>query len=362
MADNPDITAGTASVAAGTKAVTGVGTFWNTDEIRSGDLFASDGYPGARIDTVNSDTSITLRDNWRGSSLAAGSSYYIRYQPDGSRYAALLAAVRKILTQPILTAFAGLTGAADTIAYFSSATTMATVSFKLWARSFLGMTMAADKLPFGTGVNTMGLADFTQAGRDLIGDVDAAAQRTRLGAVAGPGSSVDGNLALFSGTTGKLIKDGGQVTAAGLALLNAIGTPAADRLLYLTGANAAAVATLTPLARNVLATNTVAAMAIAMGYQFSGNFASGYIKRPDGTIRVWGQTTGDTTTAFATAMPGTVLSHGATLQDANTASNEAASIQASAVTGTGITWRPRFIVVGTIGVAIQTYKWWAEGI
>lgn len=137
MADNPDITAGTASVAAGTKAVTGVGTFWSTDEIRSGDLFASDGYPGARIDTVNSDTSITLRDNWRGSSLPAGSSYYIRYQPDGSRYAALLAGVRKILSLPNLTALSGLVGAAGRIPIFTGPGTMSTV----------------DKLDLVTGVN-----------------------------------------------------------------------------------------------------------------------------------------------------------------------------------------------------------------
>lgn len=38
--------------------------------------------------------------------------------------------------------------------------------------------------------------------------------------VTGPASSGDGNLALFNGTTGKVIKDGGVVTAAGLALLD----------------------------------------------------------------------------------------------------------------------------------------------
>ena len=38
--------------------------------------------------------------------------------------------------------------------------------------------------------------------------------------VTGPASSGDGNLVLFNGTTGKIIKDGGTVTAAGLALLD----------------------------------------------------------------------------------------------------------------------------------------------
>ena len=40
------------------------------------------------------------------------------------------------------------------------------------------------------------------------------------GDVVGPASSTDGHLALFDGTSGKLIKDGGAVTAAGLALLD----------------------------------------------------------------------------------------------------------------------------------------------
>ena len=38
--------------------------------------------------------------------------------------------------------------------------------------------------------------------------------------VSGPASSGDGNIALYNGTTGKVIKDGGTVTAAGLALLD----------------------------------------------------------------------------------------------------------------------------------------------
>ncbi|MBB3144949.1 hypothetical protein FHS21_001350 [Phyllobacterium trifolii] len=212
MAENPDITDGTVSVTTGTKAVTGVGTLWSTYGILPGDTFGSDGYARARIESVNSDTSITLRDNWRGPTLAAGSSYWIRYQADASRYSALLGAVRKILTQPILTAFSGLTAAADKLPYFTGANTMALVDFKVWARSFLGLTMAADKLPYGTGANTMDLVDFkawarsmlgltpaankgifftsgtaaalfdlTAAGRAIAGGADAAAQLTALG-------------------------------------------------------------------------------------------------------------------------------------------------------------------------------------
>lgn len=212
MADNPDITGGTVSVTAGTKIVTGVGTLWSTYGLLPGDMFGSDGYPTARIDTIDSDTSITLKDNWRGETLAASASYFIRYQADSSRYSALLGAVRKILNQPILTALAGLTGAADTISYFTGASTMATVAFKAWARSFLGLTpaanklayfdtansaalvdfkawarsllgltIAADKLPYGTGADTMALADLTAYARTLLDDPNASAAQTTLG-------------------------------------------------------------------------------------------------------------------------------------------------------------------------------------
>ncbi|WP_457299178.1 hypothetical protein [Phyllobacterium sp. P5_D12] len=213
MADNPDYQVGTIAITTGTKALTGVLTLWTTAGLEKGDQFGVDGYPLARIDTVDSDGGITLLDNWRGPTLAAGTPYFIRYQAD-SRFIALLTQVRKLLSQPILTAFSGLTAAADKLPYFTGASTMALVDFKTWARSFLGLTMAADKLPYGTGANTMDLVDFkawarsmlgltpaankgvyftsgtaaalfdlTAAGRALAGAADAAAQKTALSLV-----------------------------------------------------------------------------------------------------------------------------------------------------------------------------------
>lgn len=227
MAENTDIFDGTVSVTTGTKAVTGVGTLWLSAGIQSGDLFGSDGHPRARIDTVNSNTSITLKDNWRGPTLAAGSAYWIRYQADSSRYSALLGQVRKMLSQASVSALSALTGVTDKIPYFIDANTMGLADFKSWARSLFGLTMAADKLPYGTGANTMGLTDFTAAGR---------------------------------------------------ASVNIIGTAAADKLAYFTGASGSAITDFTTTGRAVAgAANAGAALSAIGGYSTSGGVLIGNV-------------------------------------------------------------------------------------
>ncbi len=63
--------------------------------------------------------------------------------------------------------------------------------------------------------------------------------------VTGPASAGDGNLALFDGTTGKVIKDGGAVTAAGLALLDDASAAAQATTLGLGTGNSPVFAALT---------------------------------------------------------------------------------------------------------------------
>lgn len=188
---NPDYNVGTVSITENTKVLTGVGTMWLSADLEKGDQFGFDGYAPARIDTINNDGSITLLDTWRGPTLTT-SPYFIRYQADGSGLTGQSVALRRMLSQPLLSAFAGLSAAADKLMYFTGANTMALVDFKGWARSLLGLTPAANKGIYFTDANTAAtyditaqgraaLANITAAGNALIDDVDASAMLTTLG-------------------------------------------------------------------------------------------------------------------------------------------------------------------------------------
>lgn len=229
--------------------------------------------------------------------------------------------------------------------------------------SISSLALQAGDICYATGASTLQRLPIGAANQALVvsGGLPSWATLPNTGNVTGAASSVDGDLALFSGTTGKILKDGGPITAAGLANVNVTGAPVANGLVYLTSTTAAAITTLSSLARSLIAGTTGSAMWTTMGGVFSGNATSGYLVRPDGTIRVWGQSSNDTTTPFGTAMPNAVLSHGANATNANTSTSEIVSIEASAITTTGITWRPRYSNGGAVGVASQTYKWWAEG-
>ncbi|GGA47256.1 hypothetical protein [Pelagibacterium lentulum] len=62
-------------------------------------------------------------------------------------------------------------------------------------------------IPRGPAGDIDGVTPFWQT--RITNDADAEAARTGLGAVGGPASAVDDHIALFDGTTGKLIKDSG---------------------------------------------------------------------------------------------------------------------------------------------------------
>jgi hypothetical protein len=106
-----------------------------------------------------------------------------------------------------------------------------------------GLVSAANKLPYFTGSGAAALADFTAVARTLLAAATAAAQRTALGVVIGTDvQAQNNNLTAISGLTSQ-----------------------ADRIAYFTGHGTAALATLTAVARTLLAAATQADQRTALG-------------------------------------------------------------------------------------------------
>lgn len=108
-----DITAGTITITNGSTAVTGVGTSWLASDLRQGDIIlwidGGDGFQTPIIQTVNSNTSITLANSWTGPTLT-GVAYRIRYQWDSSRVSAQSRQLIELLDNGNVLALSGLTG------------------------------------------------------------------------------------------------------------------------------------------------------------------------------------------------------------------------------------------------------------
>lgn len=139
MAIKNDYQAGTVSIANGSTALTGAGgAMWVAADIQPGDTLKVQNLD-AIVASVNSNTSITLKEPWTGDTLSA-SPYAIRYQPDGSRFTAALRDLVTAIGGGSLAALQAVTGAANKLPYFNSASTMVTTDLTAEARTILAST------------------------------------------------------------------------------------------------------------------------------------------------------------------------------------------------------------------------------
>lgn len=174
---------GTASIAAGSIAVVGVGgTSWLTSGAQPGDIFVAGGLQ-AEILSVNSNTSITLAEAWPGATRASD-SYRIRFVGDMTRGLTAMNAVLSSITNGILYAFSQLASAANKIAYFTGAGTMALADFTAHARAFTALSGGAGKFFRSTG-SSSGVM------QDIVGTV-AQASGVPTGAILEYGSNANG--------------------------------------------------------------------------------------------------------------------------------------------------------------------------
>lgn len=108
-----DITAGTLTITNASTAVVGVGTSWSASDLRQGDLIlwieGGDGFWQPIIQSVESNTALTLAEPWEGPTLS-GVRYRIRYQWDSSRVSAQSRQLIEMLDNGNVLSFSGLTG------------------------------------------------------------------------------------------------------------------------------------------------------------------------------------------------------------------------------------------------------------
>ncbi|MFC4624243.1 hypothetical protein ACFO1V_03205 [Daeguia caeni] len=423
MAIRPDYTTGTITLTSGNINFTTSGAALQTADIQPGDtIHLASGYTLV-IASVTGQNSGTLAYPCPAGAAGTSLPLRIRYQPDGSRYAAAARTLIDMLGTGNIEALAGLTSAANKLPYFTGAGTAALTDLTAFARTLLAGTSASaayatlgeipdEQLPQRlkeTSAGNLISDDCNNAVKFGSYTVSSTAANNPSGQwstmLVLPQTVADGVQVLFTrqsanfkayyrvftggsfktwcpillgtGTANQLflgdasfasISDFGKSLiddADASAALSTLGVSSFAKSLLDDADASAALSTLgvSTFAKTILDDTSGAAMWATMGGEFSGNHLSGYLKRPDGTIRVWGQASGDVTTPFPVAMPTAVTSHGATLFAANPLPEYLYSVSASVVANTGITWRTRVAINGGSVVvgSDDPFKWWAEG-
>lgn len=182
---------GTASVSANSTAVTGQATNWLTSGLQAGDIFVAGGMQ-AEIASVNSNTSITLADPWPGVTRTTD-TYRARFVGDMTRGLTAMNAVLSSITNGILYAFSALASAANKIAYFTGAGTMALADFTAHARAILALSGGNGKFIRSTGTNTAVM-------QDIVGTVTQSGG-VPTGAIIERGSNANGDYVRYADGT-----------------------------------------------------------------------------------------------------------------------------------------------------------------
>ena len=311
-----------------------------------------------RVATFSTITGKAIQDGGVLLSSLAQTSSLAAIATSGSATDLIAGTVPSARLPAALSALHGLPPAADRMAYYTGAGTAAIITLSSFGRSLIDdADAAAGQATLGvvigtnvqawstrldsvaglsatsggvekTGANTFGTYTLTTFAKTILDDVDAATVRATIGAgtgsgdVVGPASSVNGRVATFNGTTGKLIQDGG-VLLSSLALTSSLAaiatsgsasdlsagtvpsarlpaalsalhglTPAADKLAYYDSASTAVLITLSAFARTLLDDADAAAVRATIGAGTGSGDVTGPASSVSGRIATFSGTTG----------------------------------------------------------------------
>lgn len=182
---------GTVTVTPGSPNVAGVGTLFNTSQIRAGDVFELAGLT-LSIASVDGNTALTLVRPWPGPALAA-QPYEVRFSPDAVRVMAAARTIQDVLASGNLNALATILAGADQVAYFTGPGSVAMTPMTALAREIMAQ-------PTAQAVRTLlGVTAAASAGIRVLGAFTNMGRLPTTGLIIGDAYLVNGTLQIYNG-------------------------------------------------------------------------------------------------------------------------------------------------------------------